>query len=175
LLLRKRISNRRLWSTKEGVGETSGQTAGPVFSIELALAKTGSAEERSFLHRCGSKAPQFHRRLAGWDLVLTCSPTPSFPARALPPGAFPKILKHPFRLPHGFMPAYVAPMVIALPNGTVNRIRESHGNPANKRFCDFATGGAPNPFRFDSSQSLNCSSNLIGHDHPNKPANGGGE
>jgi hypothetical protein len=45
----------------------------------------------------------------------------------------------------------------------------------NNRFCDFATGGAPNPFRFDSSQSLNCSSNLIGHDHPNKPANGGGE
>jgi hypothetical protein len=92
---RKRISNRRLWSTKEGVGETSGQTAGPVFSIELALAKTGSAEERSFLHRCGYKGPQFHRRLAGWDLVLTCSPTPSFRARALPPGAFPENLETP--------------------------------------------------------------------------------
>jgi hypothetical protein len=37
LLLRKRISNRRLWSTKEGVGETSGQTAAPHFSTGLAL------------------------------------------------------------------------------------------------------------------------------------------
>jgi hypothetical protein len=45
----------------------------------------------------------------------------------------------------------------------------------NKRFRDFATGAARNPFRFDSSRSLNCSSNLIGHDHPDKPANGGGE
>jgi hypothetical protein len=45
----------------------------------------------------------------------------------------------------------------------------------NKRFRDFAAGTARNPFRFDSSRSLNCSSNLIGHDHPNKPANGGRE
>jgi hypothetical protein len=28
---------------------------------------------------------------------------------------------------------------------------------------------------FDSSRPLNCSSNFIGHDHPNKPANGGGD
>src|SRR3954453_20158671 len=37
---------------------------------------------------------------------------------------------------------------------------------------------APEPgfaFRFDSSRCLNCSSNLIGHDHPNKPANGSGD
>jgi hypothetical protein len=38
-------SNRRLWSTKEGVGETSGQTAGSPFSVEFALSKAGSAEE----------------------------------------------------------------------------------------------------------------------------------
>jgi hypothetical protein len=36
----------------------------------------------------------------------------------------------------------------------------------NNRFCDFATCAAPDPFRFDSSRTLNCSSNLIGHDHP---------
>jgi hypothetical protein len=40
----------------------------------------------------------------------------------------------------------------------------------NNRFCDFASCAARNPFRFDSSRTLNCSSNLIGHDHPNKPA-----
>jgi hypothetical protein len=45
----------------------------------------------------------------------------------------------------------------------------------NNAFLHFATGAAQEPFRFDSSQSLNCSSNLIGHDHPYKPANGGGE
>jgi hypothetical protein len=37
-----------LWSTKEGVGETSGQTAGSLFG-EFALLKTGPAEETSFL------------------------------------------------------------------------------------------------------------------------------
>jgi hypothetical protein len=45
----------------------------------------------------------------------------------------------------------------------------------NKRFCDFARCAIRNPFRFDSSRTLNCSSNLIGHDHPNQPADGGGE
>jgi hypothetical protein len=39
---------RRLWSTKEGVGETSGQTAGSLFE-ELALLKIGPAEETGFL------------------------------------------------------------------------------------------------------------------------------
>jgi hypothetical protein len=52
-------------------------------------------------------------------------------------------------------------------------------NPAvtqqNQRFCGFAAKPAENSFRFDSSRTLNCSSNLIGHDHPNKPANGSGE
>jgi hypothetical protein len=45
----------------------------------------------------------------------------------------------------------------------------------NKRFCGFSEVRRANPFRFDSSRTLNCSSNLIGHDHPNKPADGGGE
>src|ERR1700748_2226894 len=39
---------RWLWSTKEGVGETSGQTAGSLFE-EFALLKIGPAEETSFL------------------------------------------------------------------------------------------------------------------------------
>ncbi len=54
----------------------------------------------------------------------------------------------------------------------------SAGRPViqqNKRFCDFGGGTEPMPFRFDSSRCLNCSSNLIGHDPPNKPANGDGK
>ena len=39
---------RWLWSTKEGVGETSGQTAGSLFE-EFTLLKIGPAEETSFL------------------------------------------------------------------------------------------------------------------------------
>jgi hypothetical protein len=35
--------------------------------------------------------------------------------------------------------------------------------------------GAARAFTFDSSRYLNCPSNLIGHDHPDKPANGVGE
>jgi hypothetical protein len=66
-------------------------------------------------------------------------------------------------------------MVIALPNGRVNRIPRPHGNPAKQALLLFSELRRANPFRFDSSRTLNCSSNLIGHDHPNKPANGGGE
>jgi hypothetical protein len=47
--------------------------------------------------------------------------------------------------------------------------------PASKRpFCDFDTAGAESVFTPDSSRCLNCPSNLIGHDDPNKPANGEG-
>jgi hypothetical protein len=38
-----------LLSTKEGVGETSGQTAGSLFSKEFARSKVGPAEETGFL------------------------------------------------------------------------------------------------------------------------------
>jgi hypothetical protein len=41
-------------------------------------------------------------------------------------------------------------------------------------FRQSAVIGAANAFTFDSSRYLNCPSNLIGHDHPNKPANGVG-
>jgi hypothetical protein len=49
--------------TKEGVGETSGQTAGSHFGKEFALSKTDPAEETGFLRsvRISSRAPQFHR------------------------------------------------------------------------------------------------------------------
>src|SRR5665647_1133993 len=39
---------------------------------------------------------------------------------------------------------------------------------------DLAAGCAEDAFTFDSSRYLNCPSNLTGHDHPNKPANGVG-
>jgi hypothetical protein len=41
-------------------------------------------------------------------------------------------------------------------------------------FCDSSAEDAARAFTFDSSRYLNCPSNLIGHDHPNKPANGVG-
>ena len=44
----KRIEIERLWSTKEGVGETSGQTAGSTFG-RVRFPKTGPAEETGFL------------------------------------------------------------------------------------------------------------------------------
>jgi hypothetical protein len=57
--------------------------------------------------------------------------------------------------------------------------KPNFANPAltqqNRRFRGFAIKPVENSFRFDSSRTLNCSSNLIGHDDPNKPANGGGE
>ncbi len=46
--------------------------------------------------------------------------------------------------------------------------------PSNMHFCSFTAGGTGRVFTFDSSRYLNCSSNLIGHDDPNKPANGVG-
>lgn len=63
------------------------------------------------------------------------------------------------------------------------RLAKCQGKPnsANARkpvstnhFCDFAAAGADPAFTSDSSRTLNCPSNLIGHDHPNKPANGEG-
>jgi hypothetical protein len=80
---------------KEGVGETSGQTAGSNFAKALALIKAGPAEEtRIFFARCGSlEVRNFIRhRFAGWDLVLTCSPTPSLqPEQDVPGVSIPNI------------------------------------------------------------------------------------
>jgi hypothetical protein len=49
LLLQQQILDGVALSTKEGVGETSGQTAGSHFGKELALSKTDPAEEMGFL------------------------------------------------------------------------------------------------------------------------------
>src|ERR1700678_4088296 len=74
---------RRLWSTKEGVGETSGQTAGSLFRGACSFEKTVRQKKQVFFVRCGSCGPQFHgAQSPGRNLVLTCSPTPSFPAGA---------------------------------------------------------------------------------------------
>ncbi|WP_375413183.1 hypothetical protein [uncultured Bradyrhizobium sp.] len=51
--------------------------------------------------------------------------------------------------------------------------KSNSANPAviqqTRCFCEAAISAVQIPFRFDSSRCLNCSSNLIGHDHPNKP------
>ena len=63
----------------------------------------------------------------------------------------------------------VAAMVIVLPNGRVNRTSPIDTSPLCRRhFCDFMFGGAMRTFTPRSSRTLNCPSNLIGHDHPNK-------
>jgi hypothetical protein len=60
--------NGRLWSTKEGVGETSGQTAGSQVSTEFALSEETVRQKNlapavpAFFIRCGAPAPQFRRR-----------------------------------------------------------------------------------------------------------------
>jgi hypothetical protein len=46
--------------------------------------------------------------------------------------------------------------------------------PVKWRLLRFADDGGARAFTPDSSRCLNCSSNLIGHDDPNKPANGVG-
>jgi hypothetical protein len=55
----KRISNRRLWSTKEGVGETSGQTAERTFRQGSFFSKTSSAEEQVFFIGADPKVRNF--------------------------------------------------------------------------------------------------------------------
>jgi hypothetical protein len=72
----------------------------------------------------------------------------------------------------GIAPQPLATMVIALPNGRVNRIPRTAKSPVKQAFPPFADPRAGQAFTPDSSRCLNCPSNLIGHDHPNKPANG---
>jgi hypothetical protein len=71
--------------TKEGVGETSGQTAGSNFH----LSKTDPAEETGFLRSVrGTSSAISPGPKPGRDLVLTCSPTPSFQLPGDVPGFF---------------------------------------------------------------------------------------
>jgi hypothetical protein len=74
--------NRRLRSTKEGVGETSGETARPTFLRELALTGSGQAEgfkNSSFVARDDLAVSRRSASAGVGEIsVLTCSPTPSF-------------------------------------------------------------------------------------------------
>jgi hypothetical protein len=67
------------------------------------------------------------------------------------------------------------------PCGNGYRFAKGQGKPnspsrrkprTNKDSLAFAAAAAGPAFTCDSSRYLNCPSNLIGHDHPNKPANG---
>jgi hypothetical protein len=120
------FSNRRLWSTKEGVGETSGQTAAPHFSTGLALfEKRFGRRDKVFFIGADPKVRNFTgapcRLKFGPDVFADALvPRRGIAARRFD---FPKIAK--FANPAGlaaFMPGDVAAMVIALPNGRVNRI-----------------------------------------------------
>jgi hypothetical protein len=72
-------------------------------------------------------------------------------------------------------PRRLSTMVIVPRNRTVNRISRRRGKPANKALPDFSADRAERAFTSRSSRTLNCPSNLIGHDRLNKPANGIGE
>jgi hypothetical protein len=133
--------NRWLWSTKEGVGETSGQTAGSYFSKSSLLVKPVWQKKQAFFVRCGSLgirnftgAPKPHVR-SGPDvfadaLVPNAGPDGTWRANSQQfrfvnicrPADGSRLRLSPWR------PAVVA-MVIALPNGRVNRIPRSRYNP----------------------------------------------
>jgi len=70
----------QLRSTKEGVGETSGQTAGSNLGIGVRASRRSGRRNGFFFVRCRSlEVCNFTGRYSGrWDLILTCSPTPSF-------------------------------------------------------------------------------------------------
>jgi hypothetical protein len=207
-------------STKEGVGETSGQTAGSTFG-RACFPKTGPAEETGFLRSvrnlCSAISPG---PKPGRNLVLTCSPTPSFPGTFSVPMAAPSapgilispdplhsFLDRPRRVPGGHSSRscaaahrHGAPAPIPLRDffckhrvfrSTRANARRCNGYRCTKRngkpvftnrhlslqdrhFCDSMSARPSRAFTPRSSRYLNCPSNLIGHDHPNKPANGVG-
>jgi hypothetical protein len=66
----------------------------------------------------------------------------------------------------------IAAMVIVWRNRKVNRMSQTDETSAKRALLPFCGWRGRNPFTPDSSRYLNCPSNLIGHDHPNKPANG---
>jgi hypothetical protein len=86
--------SRTALTTKEGVGETSGQTAGSNFKKRSRFGRAVRQKKQVFFVRCGSLEI---RNVTGdlltwWDLVLTCSPTPSFQPEQVTPGlSFPDI------------------------------------------------------------------------------------
>jgi hypothetical protein len=68
----------------------------------------------------------------------------------------------------------IAAMVIVSRNRKVNRMSQTDETPVKGALPRFGSCRGRNLFTPDSSRYLNCPSNLIGHDHPNKPANGVG-
>jgi hypothetical protein len=110
---------------KEGVGETSGQTAVPLFSIEFALAKAGRQKKEVFFIGADPKV----RNFIGAPCPLRFGPdvfadalVPQAGALSSPAVLIPKNLKTPVSNPPGLIPGCVVAMVIALPNLRVNRI-----------------------------------------------------
>jgi uncharacterized protein len=68
----------------------------------------------------------------------------------------------------------IAALVIVSRSRKVNRISQTDETPVKRALLRFCSWRGRNLFTPDSSRYLNCPSNLIGHDHPNKPANGVG-
>ena len=159
--------------------------------------KSGPAEETVFLRSCGAllKFRSFHPGFGpGWDLVLTCSPTPSFQ----PPGK-PRLFlcpRHPRCDPASAAPGcscassygLIAP--VAGVHGRSRRCGNGYRDPKHKgkpnfaiarkclqhrHFLNSAGGRPPRAFTRRSSRYLNCPSKLPVHIRPNKPANGCGE
>ena len=137
----------RLWSTKEGVGETSGQTAGSslwgVRSSEPVRQK-----KQVFFVRCGSLrsaiSPGRKARLRSGpdvfaDALVPCSflagaDSARYGAKSDPPKILDVCPDQPRPQSRGVLCVGAAatrsrPMVIVSPNGTVNQIPEIRGKP----------------------------------------------
>jgi hypothetical protein len=153
--------NRRLWSTKEGVGETSGQTAGS-FSKRVRSFENRSGRRNKFssfgADPCG---PQFHRRSNAQvksgpdvfaDALVLLKPQPK--RRGVPISPDPRTRSNRPRLQAGEAgiaalaaglqlrpaagPAWnVARMVIVVRIRTVNQIRRTRENPVKQRAWHF--------------------------------------
>jgi hypothetical protein len=68
-----------------------------------------------------------------------------------------------------------AMVIVAKPQGKPN-FTIGNFSLCRRPFCDFAFDSTVRAFTPRSSRTLNCPSNLIGHDHPNnRPENGVGE
>jgi hypothetical protein len=171
-----------------------------VFPKGFALFETGLAEETSFLRSvrvyCG---PQFHRRsvaqvksgpdvfadalvlLRRTDEARRCN----FPDSLSPiqnsfrPSTAPGRGRRARAVPPGSRVCPAAGGLERCPDGY--RSAKSQGKsksaksrklPSHNEFCNFTADCAGHAFTPDSSRYLNCPSNLIGHDDPNKPANG---
>jgi len=115
---------------EEGVGETSGQTAGALLALAKAVRQKNPILLLAFFIRCGSLYPQSHRPRPGLRFGPDVFADALVPRRRSRPHCFshrhsewpsgvPALLR---RLPRAAQIALLAPMVIVSPNRTVNRI-----------------------------------------------------